>query len=284
MRTATSGTPATPRLIGMVDEDGEVTIQMPIRRRRIAHDRVSSRRALFFTVQRAISSASRSKRRAQHQADRGATSNSRPTACASTPRDPYSTSSTATRSAASIRRRWSSGSTAAGEGGAAAPHRDRQDDTVWYGLRARLPRHLDRRRESPEFHPRGAESMPYAIDSPRRRRLVRRNGDDQKNCVRFNPETKKFLTGRCPRRRTVRNMTSTRAESLAAESGVQARARPDHRRKSTRSSYSDHEEPSTKTNTKKIMLESSSCVLGVFVSWCPVKAAVEGVRAAGCPR
>ena len=102
-----------------------------------------------------------------------------------------------------------------------------KDDTVWYGDYARgFLGHLDPKTgKVEEFQsPGGAESMPYAIDVTADGAVwYVETGDDQKNVlVRFNPETKKFLTWPVPGGGgTVRNMDIDKAGNLwLAESGV----------------------------------------------------------------
>ena len=102
-----------------------------------------------------------------------------------------------------------------------------KDDTVWYGDYARgFLGHLDPKTgKVEEFKsPGGAESMPYAIDVTADGAVwYVETGDDQKNVlVRFNPETKKFLTWPVPGGGgTVRNMDIDKAGNLwLAESGV----------------------------------------------------------------
>jgi len=87
-----------------------------------------------------------------------------------------------------------------------------KDDTVWYGDYARgYLGHLDPKTGKVEefLSPGGAESRPYAIDvTPDGAVWYVETGDDAKNMlVRFNPETKKFLTWPIPSGGgTVRNM------------------------------------------------------------------------------
>src|SRR3954469_23600025 len=87
-----------------------------------------------------------------------------------------------------------------------------KDDTVWYGDYARgFLGHLDPKTGKVEEFPSpgGAESMPYAIDVTADGAVwYVETGDDAKNVlVRFNPETKKFLTWPIPSGGgTVRNM------------------------------------------------------------------------------
>jgi virginiamycin B lyase len=102
-----------------------------------------------------------------------------------------------------------------------------RDDTVWYGDYARgFLGHLDPKTGKVEEFPSpgGAESMPYAIDVTADGAVwYVETGDDQKNVlVRFNPETKKFLTWPVPGGGgTVRNMDIDRSGNLwLAESGV----------------------------------------------------------------
>jgi virginiamycin B lyase len=102
-----------------------------------------------------------------------------------------------------------------------------KDDTVWYGDYARgFLGHLDPKTGKVEEFPSpgGAESMPYAIDVTADGAIwYVETGDDQKNVlVRFNPETKKFLTWPIPGGGgTVRNMDIDKAGNLwLAESGV----------------------------------------------------------------
>jgi virginiamycin B lyase len=102
-----------------------------------------------------------------------------------------------------------------------------KDDTVWYGDYARgFLGHLDPKTgKVEEFKsPGGAESMPYAIDVTADGAVwYIETGDDQKNVlVRFNPETKKFLTWPVPGGGgTVRNMDIDKSGNLwLAESGV----------------------------------------------------------------
>ena len=101
------------------------------------------------------------------------------------------------------------------------------DDTVWYGDYARgYLGHLDPKTgKVEEFQsPGGPESMPYAIDVTSDGAIwYVETGDDQKNMlVRFNPETKKFLTWPVPGGGgTVRNMDIDKNGNLwLAESGV----------------------------------------------------------------
>ena len=102
-----------------------------------------------------------------------------------------------------------------------------KDDTVWYGDYARgYLGHLDPKTgKVEEFKsPGGGESMPYAIDVTADGAVwYVETGDDQKNVlVRFNPETKKFLTWPVPGGGgTVRNMDIDKSGNLwLAESGV----------------------------------------------------------------
>ena len=102
-----------------------------------------------------------------------------------------------------------------------------KDDTVWYGDYARgFLGHLDPKTgKVEEFQsPGGPESMPYAIDVTADGAIwYVETGDDQKNVlVRFNPETKKFLTWPVPGGGgTVRNMDIDKNGNLwLAESGV----------------------------------------------------------------
>jgi virginiamycin B lyase len=87
-----------------------------------------------------------------------------------------------------------------------------KDDTVWYGDYARgFLGHLDPKTgKVDEFQsPGGAESRPYAIDVTADGAVwYVETGDETKNMlVRFNPETKKFLTWPIPSGGgTVRNM------------------------------------------------------------------------------
>jgi virginiamycin B lyase len=107
-----------------------------------------------------------------------------------------------------------------------------RDDTVWYGDYARgFLGHLDPKTGKVEEFPSpgGAESMPYAIDVTADGAVwYVETGDDQKNVlVRFNPETKKFLTWPVPGGGgTVRNMDIDKSGNLwLAESGVGKLAR-----------------------------------------------------------
>ncbi len=102
-----------------------------------------------------------------------------------------------------------------------------KDDTIWYGDYARgFVGHLDPKTgRVEEFRsPGGAESMPYAIDVTADGAVwYVETGDEQKNVlVRFNPETKKFLTWPVPGGGgTVRNMDIDKSGNLwLAESGV----------------------------------------------------------------
>jgi len=102
-----------------------------------------------------------------------------------------------------------------------------KDDTVWYGDYARgFLGHLDPKTgKVEEFQsPGGAESMPYAIDVTADGAVwYVETGNDQKNVlVRFNPETRKFLTWPVPGGGgTVRNMDIDKNGNLwLAESGV----------------------------------------------------------------
>ena len=102
-----------------------------------------------------------------------------------------------------------------------------KDDTVWYGDYARgYLGHLDPKTgKVEEFQsPGGAESKPYAIDVTADGAVwYVETGDETKNVlVRFNPETKKFLTWAIPGGGgTVRNMEIDKAGNLwLAESGV----------------------------------------------------------------
>jgi virginiamycin B lyase len=102
-----------------------------------------------------------------------------------------------------------------------------KDDTVWYGDYARgFLGHLDPKSGNvEEFQsPGGAESRPYAIDVTADGAVwYVETGDDTKNVlVRFNPETKKFLTWPIPGGGgTVRNMEIDKNGDLwLAESGT----------------------------------------------------------------
>ena len=102
-----------------------------------------------------------------------------------------------------------------------------KDDTVWYGDYARgYLGHLDPKSgEVEEFaSPGGPDSRPYAIDVTADGAIwYVETGDETKNVlVRFNPETKKFLTWPIPGGGgTVRNMEIDRNGDLwLAESGV----------------------------------------------------------------
>ena len=102
-----------------------------------------------------------------------------------------------------------------------------RDDTVWYGDYARgYLGHLDPRTgKVEEFKsPGGEDSKPYAIDVTADGAVwYVETGDDAKNIlVRFNPETKKFLTWPIPSGGgTVRNMDIDKEGNLwLAESGV----------------------------------------------------------------
>jgi virginiamycin B lyase len=115
-----------------------------------------------------------------------------------------------------------------------------RDDTVWYGDYARgYLGHLDPKTgKVEEFKsPGGPESQPYAIDVTADGAIwYVETGDDLKNVlVRFNPETKKFMTWPVPGGGgTVRNMDIDRAGNLwLAESGVGKIARVTIRNAST---------------------------------------------------
>jgi virginiamycin B lyase len=102
-----------------------------------------------------------------------------------------------------------------------------KDDTVWYGDYARgYLGHLDPKTgKVEEFKsPGGEDSKPYAIDVTSDGAIwYVETGDDAKNVlVRFNPETKKFLTWPIPGGGgTVRNMEIDKNGDLwLAESGV----------------------------------------------------------------
>jgi len=102
-----------------------------------------------------------------------------------------------------------------------------KDDTVWYGDYARgFLGHLDPKTGKVEefASPGGPESKPYAIDVTADGAVwYVETGDDLKNMlVRFNPETKKFLTWPVPGGGgTVRNMDIDKNGNLwLAESGV----------------------------------------------------------------
>jgi virginiamycin B lyase len=102
-----------------------------------------------------------------------------------------------------------------------------KDDTVWYGDYARgFLGHLDPKTGKVEefASPGGPESKPYAIDVTADGAVwYVETGDDTKNMlVRFNPETKKFLTWPVPGGGgTVRNMDIDKQGNLwLAESGV----------------------------------------------------------------
>jgi virginiamycin B lyase len=102
-----------------------------------------------------------------------------------------------------------------------------KDDTVWYGDYARgYLGHLDPKTgKVEEFKsPGGPDSKPYAIDVTSDGAIwYVETGDDEKNIlVRFNPETKKFLTWPIPGGGgTVRNMDIDKQGNLwLAESGV----------------------------------------------------------------
>jgi virginiamycin B lyase len=102
-----------------------------------------------------------------------------------------------------------------------------KDDTVWYGDYARgYLGHLDPKTgKVEEFKsPGGPGSMPYAIDvtSDGAVWYVETGNDDRNVLVRFNPETKKFLTWQVPSGGgTVRNMDIDKSGNLwLAESGV----------------------------------------------------------------
>jgi virginiamycin B lyase len=102
-----------------------------------------------------------------------------------------------------------------------------KDDTVWYGDYARgYLGHLDPKTGKVEqfASPGGPDSRPYAIDvTPDGAIWYVETGDDAKNVlVRFNPETKKFLTWPVPSGGgTVRNMEHDSSGNLwLAESGV----------------------------------------------------------------
>jgi virginiamycin B lyase len=102
-----------------------------------------------------------------------------------------------------------------------------KDDTVWYGDYARgFVGHLDPKTGKVEefASPGGPESMPYAIDvTPDGAVWYVETGNDDKNMlVRFNPETKKFLTWPIPGGGgTVRNMDIDKQGNLwLADSGV----------------------------------------------------------------
>jgi virginiamycin B lyase len=102
-----------------------------------------------------------------------------------------------------------------------------KDDTVWYGDYARgYLGHLDPKTGKVEefMSPGGEGSRPYAIDVTSDGAIwYVETGDDAKNVlVRFNPETKKFLTWPVPSGGgTVRNMDIDKSGNLwLAESGV----------------------------------------------------------------
>jgi len=102
-----------------------------------------------------------------------------------------------------------------------------KDDTVWYGDYARgyLGHLFPKTGKVEEFaSPGGPESRPYAIDVTADGAIwYVETGDDAKNVlVRFNPETKKFLTWPIPSGGgTVRNMEIDKDGNLwLAESGV----------------------------------------------------------------
>jgi virginiamycin B lyase len=101
-----------------------------------------------------------------------------------------------------------------------------KDDTVWYGDYARgYLGHLDPKTgKVEEFKsPGGPESRPYAIDVTADGAVwYVETGDDKNMLVRFNPETKKFLTWPIPSGGgTVRNMEIDKAGNLwLACSGV----------------------------------------------------------------
>jgi virginiamycin B lyase len=102
-----------------------------------------------------------------------------------------------------------------------------KDDTVWYGDYARgYLGHLDPKTgKVEEFRsPGGDESMPYAIDITADGAIwYVETGNEARNVlVRFNPETKKFMTWLVPGGGgTVRNMDIDKAGNLwLAESGV----------------------------------------------------------------
>ena len=102
-----------------------------------------------------------------------------------------------------------------------------KDDTVWYGDYARgYLGHLDPKTgKVEEFKsPGGDDSRPYAIDVTSDGAIwYVETGDEAKNMlVRFNPETKKFLTWPVPSGGgTVRNMEIDKSGNLwLAESGV----------------------------------------------------------------
>jgi virginiamycin B lyase len=102
-----------------------------------------------------------------------------------------------------------------------------KDDTVWYGDYARgYLGHLDPKTGKVEEFPSpgGSGSRPYAIDVTADGAIwYVETGDDTKNVlVRFNPDTKKFLTWPIPSGGgTVRNMEIDKAGNLwLAESGV----------------------------------------------------------------
>jgi virginiamycin B lyase len=101
-----------------------------------------------------------------------------------------------------------------------------KDDTVWYGDYARgYLGHLDPKTgKVEEFKsPGGPESRPYAIDVTADGAIwYVETGDDKNMLVRFNPETKKFLTWPIPSGGgTVRNMEIDKAGNLwLACSGV----------------------------------------------------------------
>ena len=102
-----------------------------------------------------------------------------------------------------------------------------KDDTVWYGDYARgYLGHLDPKTGKVEefTSPGGADSKPYAIDVTSDGAIwYVETGDDAKNMlVRFNPDTKKFLTWPIPSGGgTVRNMEIDKQGNLwLAESGV----------------------------------------------------------------
>jgi virginiamycin B lyase len=101
-----------------------------------------------------------------------------------------------------------------------------KDDTVWYGDYARgYLGHLDPKTgKVEEFKsPGGPESRPYAIDVTADGAVwYVETGDDKNMLVRFNPDTKKFLTWPIPSGGgTVRNMEIDKAGNLwLACSGV----------------------------------------------------------------
>jgi len=158
---------------------------------------------LFFTVQAATSSAASIRKcGAAPSTIEAPTLNSRPvTACASTPRLPYSTSSQQQdRPSIEPKDAGHREYEAAGEGREAAPHRDRQGRhrVVRTTTRAAFLGHLIRRPgRSRSSRRRRRRAMPYAIGRHRRRRGL--GWGDRRRfrrtcCVRSNPEAEEVMT------------------------------------------------------------------------------------------